>query len=65
MILVGVAWRLGSWPGVVAAVLLFLPSIIYRARLEETALEKRFGNNWDDYRLQTGFLLPRVRRRQP
>jgi len=65
VILVGVAWRLGSWPGVVAAVLLFLPSIIYRARLEETALEKRFGNNWDDYRLQTGFLLPRVRRRQP
>ena len=58
---VGVAWRLGSWPGVVPVLLLFLPSIICRARLEEVALLGRFGSDWSDDRLQTGFLFPRLR----
>ena len=65
MILVGIALRLGSWPGVAAAVFVFLPSIILRANWEETALQKRFGSDWSDYRLQTGFLLPRFHRRKP
>ena len=65
MILAGVALRLGSWPGVAAVVLVFLPSVILRAHLEETALQKRFGSAWNDYRLQTGFLLPRIHRGKP
>jgi protein-S-isoprenylcysteine O-methyltransferase Ste14 len=42
--------------------LLFLPSEIYRAKLEEKALESKFGSEWEDYTAQTGFFLPYVRK---
>jgi protein-S-isoprenylcysteine O-methyltransferase Ste14 len=60
--LVGAALALRSWPGMLGALLLFLPSEIYRARLEERALSRRFGSEWKDYAARTGFILPRVGR---
>ena len=36
----------------------FIPAGIYRARLEEEALARRFGKEWDEYTARTFFFLP-------
>lgn len=58
----GIPIALRSWLGLIAVFLLFLPSEIYRAKLEEKALESKFGSEWEDYTAQTGFFLPYVRK---
>ena len=62
--LIGVAVVLRSWAGLLSVALLYLPSAIWRAKLEEEALTRRFGRAWEDYRKHTGFLLPRLLRRK-
>jgi protein-S-isoprenylcysteine O-methyltransferase Ste14 len=59
--LLGAAVSLRSWPGMMAVLLLFLPSEIYRARLEERALSAKFGGEWLKYAARTSFILPLVR----
>jgi len=56
--LCGIPVALRSWLGLIGVLLLFLPSEIYRARLEERALFRRFGSEWVEYATRTGFLLP-------
>lgn len=56
--LAGLTLTTRSWPGLVGVFLLFLPSEIYRARLEENALFRKFGEEWEEYADQTGFFLP-------
>jgi protein-S-isoprenylcysteine O-methyltransferase Ste14 len=59
--LLGAAISLRSWPGMVAVLLLFLPSEIYRAWLEERALSAKFGGEWLKYAARTSFILPFIR----
>jgi protein-S-isoprenylcysteine O-methyltransferase Ste14 len=59
--LLGLALALRSPWGLAVMLLLFLPAAIYRARLEERALERRFGLTWDDYAARTSFLFPKLR----
>ncbi|MDH4138145.1 MAG: isoprenylcysteine carboxylmethyltransferase family protein [Anaerolineae bacterium] len=40
---------LGSVSGIVVTFFAFLPSMVWRARLEEQALARRFGETWKDY----------------
>jgi len=40
--------------------LIFYPMMIYRARLEETALAQKFGKTYASYRQKTGRFLPRL-----
>lgn len=56
--LLGVALTTRSWLGMLCVLLLFLPSEIYRARLEDRALSLKFGSEWQDYAARTGFILP-------
>jgi protein-S-isoprenylcysteine O-methyltransferase Ste14 len=56
--LVGATVALRSWPGLIGVFHLFLPSEIYRARLEEKALARKFRSEWENYAAQTGFILP-------
>lgn len=56
----GVAISLRSWLGFILVFFLFLPSEVYRAMQEEKSLSRRFGAEWDEYTLRTGFLLPFV-----
>ncbi len=60
--LIGVTVALRSWLGLAGVFFLFLPSEIYRARLEEKALSRKFGDEWENYVAQTGFILPRIRK---
>jgi protein-S-isoprenylcysteine O-methyltransferase Ste14 len=58
MALAGVAISLRSWLGLAAVFGLFLPSEVYRAKLEEQSLRKKHGIEWDSYVRETGFLIP-------
>ncbi len=58
----GVAISLRSWLGLVAVLLLFLPSEIHRARLEEKELSRKFGKDWIDYVNKTSFFLPQFKK---
>ena len=60
--LVGATVALRSWLGFMGVFVLFLPSVLYRARKEERALAHKFGGAWEAYVRQTGFLLPWSRR---
>jgi len=56
--LAGLTVALRSWLGLIGVFLLFLPSEVYRAKLEEKALACKFGSEWEIYAAQTGFILP-------
>jgi protein-S-isoprenylcysteine O-methyltransferase Ste14 len=58
--LLGLTLALRSPWGIAVTLVLFLPAAIYRARLEEHALERRFGLTWDDYAARTSFLFPKL-----
>lgn len=56
--LAGLTVALRSWLGLISVFLLFLPSEVNRAKLEEKALACKFGSEWDNYAAQRGFILP-------
>lgn len=56
--LAGVSLAARSVPGLVSVLLLFLPSCVVRARLEETALATHFGPRWSEYKARTAFMIP-------
>jgi protein-S-isoprenylcysteine O-methyltransferase Ste14 len=56
--LVGVAIALRSLTGLIGVFLFFLPTEIYRAKLEEKALFHKFRDEWKNYAKRTGFILP-------
>jgi protein-S-isoprenylcysteine O-methyltransferase Ste14 len=60
IIQLGIGIALRSLWGIVSIFLLFLPTVLYRAILEEKALYQKFGNAWTDYLQSTKFLIPLV-----
>jgi protein-S-isoprenylcysteine O-methyltransferase Ste14 len=52
----GLAFR-SLW-GLLITLAVFVPAGLCRARLEERALARRFGQEWDDYAAKTYFILP-------
>jgi len=46
--------------GVVFTLVLSIPSVVYRARVEDRLLRKRFGEEWEDYAKKVGFLFPKL-----
>jgi protein-S-isoprenylcysteine O-methyltransferase Ste14 len=57
--LLGIALAFRSLWGVVGVIAFFLPVVVYRARLEEEALARKFKQDWDDYTDRTSFLIPK------
>lgn len=57
---IGLTIGLRSLWGLVGVFLLFIPSGIYRARLEENAMARRFGKEWDEYVKRTCFMFPPI-----
>ncbi len=58
VMMLGISLSLGSSRGIVATLLLFVPAVVYRATLEERALERRFGAQWRKYKEGTFFMVP-------
>lgn len=48
--------------GVVFTLVLSIPSVVYRARIEDRLLRKKFGREWEEYAKKVGFLFPKLRR---
>jgi len=55
VIILGIDLMFGSPVGILATLFLALPSVIYRARLEEKSLADRFGQEWEAYKKRTRF----------
>jgi len=49
--------------GVFFTLTLSIPSLVYRGRVEDRLLKKKFGKEWEKYAHRVGFLFPRSRRR--
>lgn len=47
--MLGLDILLGSALGILLTLVAFLPSMVWRARLEEQALAQRFGEAWKDH----------------
>lgn len=60
IMLAGATIALRSPLGFIAVFVLFLPTEVYRAKLEERALERKFKEEWKRYAAQTGFFIPKV-----
>ena len=57
----GIDLMVRSVLGIVCTLALSTPSAVYRARVEDRLLRKKFGKEWEDYADRVGFLLPRLR----
>jgi protein-S-isoprenylcysteine O-methyltransferase Ste14 len=60
IIQMGIGIALRSLGGIISIFLLFFPTVLYRAMLEEKALNRKFSNAWTDYLRSTKFLIPFV-----
>ena len=57
----GLAVAFRSLWGLVIILFVFMPAGLWRARLEERALARKFGQEWEDYAAGTYFILPPIR----
>jgi len=57
---VGLAVAFQSLWGMLIALAVFMPAGLWRARLEEQALARRFGQEWEEYAAKVYFILPPV-----
>ena len=57
--ILGTAIAVGEWRGVLALALMSANYFV-KARREEHVLIEHFGAEYDEYRKQTGFLVPRI-----
>ncbi|MGD2206722.1 MAG: isoprenylcysteine carboxylmethyltransferase family protein [Anaerolineae bacterium] len=57
---IGLAVAFRSLWGMLFTLAVFVPAGLWRARLEEQALARRFGQEWEDYAAKTYFLLPPI-----
>jgi protein-S-isoprenylcysteine O-methyltransferase Ste14 len=55
---VGTAFAIGRWQGLIGATIILFAHIL-KARKEERLMTSHFGAAYEDYRLHTGFLIPR------
>ncbi|MCP8304745.1 MAG: isoprenylcysteine carboxylmethyltransferase family protein [archaeon] len=59
----GIDSMFGSLFGLIVTITLSIPSSVYRARMEDRLLKKRFGKEWEEYAERVGLLFPRLRRK--
>jgi hypothetical protein len=57
-VLVGIGIAFRSLWRMISVLALFLPAVVSRAKLEESALSKKFSSDWGEYANQTKFMIP-------
>jgi len=50
--------------GIMFTLVLSVPSLIYRAKVEDELLRNKFGEEWENYADEVGFLFPRLRKKR-
>jgi protein-S-isoprenylcysteine O-methyltransferase Ste14 len=54
----GIAWAVGSWLGVIFALIVCFAAYEYRIAVEEKALQDKFGSEYERYKKRTWKLFP-------
>jgi len=62
VLILGLDLWLGSVLGVAHTLFLSIPSVVYRARVEDRLLREKFGAEWVAYAERVGFLIPKLMR---
>ena len=62
VMVLGIDLMLRSVVGVVFTLIVSIPSVIYRAKIEDKLLRDKFGEEWENYADKVGFLLPKLKR---
>lgn len=60
----GIDLMFRSVMGIVFTLILSIPSVIYRAKIEDELLRNKFGEEWENYADKVGFLFPKFRRKR-
>jgi len=64
IMILGIDLMFRSIMGIVFTLTLSIPSVVYRARIEDKLLRNKFGEEWENYVDKVGFLLPKFRRQR-
>ncbi|MFQ6095114.1 MAG: methyltransferase family protein [Candidatus Bathyarchaeia archaeon] len=64
IMILGFDLMFGSIIGIVFTLVLSIPSVVYRARKEDKLLREKFGEEWENYADEVGFLFPKFRRQR-
>ena len=64
IIILGMDLIFRSIIGIVFTFALSIPSVVYRARIEDELLRKKFGEEWENYADKVGFLFPKLRKQR-
>jgi len=64
IMILGIDLILGSVIGTVFTLMLPIPSVVYRAKIEDELLRNEFYEEWERYADKVGFLFPRFRRQR-
>ena len=62
IMILGFDFMFRSFMGILFTCLLSVPSAVYRGKVEDKLLRKKFGNEWKRYAEHTGFLFPNLGR---
>lgn len=62
IMILGIDLMFVSIIGVMFTFLISIPSVVYRARVEDELLRNKFGEKWENYANRVGFLFPRFRK---
>jgi len=60
----GINLMLRSTLGVAFTFALSIPSAVYRGKIEDKLLRKKFGEEWESYADKVGFLFPKLRKQR-
>jgi len=60
--ILGIDLMFRSVIGIVFTLVLSIPSAVYRAKIEDKLLRKKFGEEWENYANKVGFLFPKLRK---
>ena len=64
IIILGIDLMFRSVMGLLFTFVLSIPSMVYRAKIEDGLLRNNFGEEWENYANKVGFLFPRLRKRR-
>jgi len=64
VMILGIDLMFRSVMGMVFTFILSIPSVIYRAKIEDKLLRDKFGEEWENYVDRVGFLFPKLRKRR-
>ena len=64
IIIFGLDLMFGSIIGVFFTFTISFLSVVYRARIEDELLRKKFGKEWEDYASNVGFLFPMFKKQE-